>query len=655
MQEVTNRSNRLIGLLLLAATAGLYLRTQAPGLLDGDAGEFQFAAWRLGLAHPTGYPLYLLLGSLWQHTLAGLGVNPAGALNSFSALTGAAAVALLYQLMRSWLPGARQTASGVALFTALFFAVNPTFWSQNLIAEVYALHTLFLLLILWAAQGLLLKQGSTASAAAQPRSPNRLLALAFLVGLALTHHAMTLWLLPGLLLALSWWDRQWWRRRQLLLTIGVVALPGLLYLYIPLRSGPLASPWYHQRLGDSVLTLYDNTPAAFLNFITGRSIAVGFYDWAEAWANVSQAGLLWRLHLTWLGLALAGWGLYSLCRGRHWPILALTLPYFLFQQIFNLFYAIGDILVYYIPLYLLATIWAGFGLQALLTRSYPPQVAEAAEPAAVTPTPRSSLNLSFLLLILCFLLPLSLLRDYYPRLDQSTAQGARSQWEAILAAPPPPDAILISNDRNEIVPLFYLQAVEGRGLGLTGLFPLIKPDQRFADVGAAVATALAAQQQPVYLIKAMPGLEVKFTLEPAPPPLVRVSGLAASVAPQRPLDLPFGPLHLLGYDWQPVGEQVEIRLHWAVRARLPGNYTTTVQLFDRADAKLAQDDRPAGGVYYPTALWKVGETLLDRHLLPLPAGQPAATLLIDLYDPTGQGSDWGEPLRIPLPKAVPKK
>ena len=31
-----------------------------------------------------------------------------------------------------------------------------------------------------------------------------------------------------------------------------------------------------------------------------------------------------------------------------------------------------------------------------------------------------------------------------------------------LAAQPPADAILISNDRNEIVPLFYLQAVEER-------------------------------------------------------------------------------------------------------------------------------------------------------------------------------------------------
>jgi hypothetical protein len=457
---------------------------------------------------------------------------------------------------------------------------------------------------------------------------------------------MTIWLLPGLLLALHLWDPQWWRPwRRLLLLISLGALPFLLYLYIPLRSGPLASPWYHQRLGDSVLTLYDNTPAAFFNFITGRSIAVGFHGWAQGWANVSQAGLLWQLHLTWLGLALAGWGLYSLLRQRRWTVLALTAPYFLLQQFFNLFYAIGDILVYYIPLYLMTTIWAGFGLQALLTRSQAPR---GDEPRDSPPAPRFAINLGSLLLILCFLLPITLLRDYYPRLDQSTAQGARTQWETILAAQPPPDAILISNDRNEIVPLFYLQAVEGRAVGITGLFPLIKPEARFADIGATVATALAAGQQPVYLIKTMPGLEVKFALEPATPPLVRVNGLAANAPPQQPLDQPFGPLHLLGYDWRPVGEQVEITLHWAVRARLSADYTTTVQLLDAIDEKLTQDDRPPGGVYYPTSLWKVGETLVERHLLTLPADHRAVTLLIDLYDPTGQGSDWGEPLRIQL-------
>ncbi len=134
----THRTDRQIILLLIAFALGLYWRTMARGLLAGDSGEFQFAAWRLGLAHPTGYPLYLLLGSAWQHGLALIGVNPATALTAFSAVLGALAVALLYMIMRDWLQGDVPVQRAAALFTATLFAVNPTFWSQNLIAEVYA-------------------------------------------------------------------------------------------------------------------------------------------------------------------------------------------------------------------------------------------------------------------------------------------------------------------------------------------------------------------------------------------------------------------------------------------------------------------------------------------------------------------------------------
>ena len=74
----------------------LYLRTLAPGVLGGDSGEFQFAAWLGGFAHPTGYPLYLLLGWLWTHLLPLH--DPAWRMNAFSALWGGVATGLVYLL-----------------------------------------------------------------------------------------------------------------------------------------------------------------------------------------------------------------------------------------------------------------------------------------------------------------------------------------------------------------------------------------------------------------------------------------------------------------------------------------------------------------------------------------------------------------------------
>lgn len=649
-----SRADRQLALLLFAGTVGLYLRTLAPGLLAGDSGEFQMAAWRLGLAHPTGYPFYLILGSIWQHLLALGGVNPAYALNMLSALIGAGTVALLYLGMVGWLQspiGIRRTA---ALFTALFFAVNFTFWSQTLIAEVYTLHTLFLVLIFSVAGQLLTNRNDNHPVTLSPghRSAERsrqslVILLALLTGLALTHHATTLLLLPSLALVL-WQARHGWMGNGKTWVLALLALvaPLLLYLYIPLRSGPAASPWYHQALGSETLTLYHNTWPSFMAFITGQSISVGFRDMAGAIQQLSQAWLLWRLHLLWPGLVLAAFGLYLLIRQRNWPVLALTVPFFLIQQTFNLFYAIGDILVYYIPLYLVAAIWAGFaadtlggGIQTVMREEAPaaapvdhaPVQAGWQRKAAETPTPRATLPFGIVLVLVLFWLPIQLIMRDFSRLDQTQATGAQTLWQAIAAAQPPADAILISNDRNEIVPLFYRQAVEGQFTGVTGLFPLFAPDARFTDIGATIETALTTSNgRPVYLIKPMPGIESRFAVTETTAPLVQVLGPAATAPPTIVVNQPYGPLRLLGYDWQPDAAGVQVTLHWQVQERIPADYTTTVQLFDTNGEKIAQDDAPPGGVYYPTSLWKPGEVLVERHSLTLADSTPG-TMLVSMY------------------------
>src|SRR3954453_22237379 len=53
------------GVLIFAAAVMLYLRTLAPSVMPGDYAEFQMAAAVLGVPHPTGYPLYIMLGKLF--------------------------------------------------------------------------------------------------------------------------------------------------------------------------------------------------------------------------------------------------------------------------------------------------------------------------------------------------------------------------------------------------------------------------------------------------------------------------------------------------------------------------------------------------------------------------------------------------------------
>src|SRR5512147_1925971 len=122
-------ADTLIATALMTGALALYAVTLLPGLGSGDTAEFQRVAPTLGVAHPTGYPLYTMLGWLWSHIP--LGGTPAWRMNLFSAFAAALAVGALFLAAR-----ALGQARVVAAAAALTLAVSSTFWSQATIAEV---------------------------------------------------------------------------------------------------------------------------------------------------------------------------------------------------------------------------------------------------------------------------------------------------------------------------------------------------------------------------------------------------------------------------------------------------------------------------------------------------------------------------------------
>ncbi|MCX7669821.1 MAG: DUF2723 domain-containing protein, partial [Anaerolineae bacterium] len=130
-----------LSVVLALSSLALYVRTLVPWVLPGDSGEFQVLLYQVGIAHTTGYPVYMLLGKLFM-TLAAVG-DVAYRANLFSAFTAAVTVALVYAAGRLV---AESRWGGV--FAALALAVSFTFWSQALIAEVYAPGALFLAAVL---------------------------------------------------------------------------------------------------------------------------------------------------------------------------------------------------------------------------------------------------------------------------------------------------------------------------------------------------------------------------------------------------------------------------------------------------------------------------------------------------------------------------
>jgi hypothetical protein len=85
--------DHLLALILGVFFIGLYIRTLAPGLLQGDSGEFQILAYRLGHAHTTGYSVYLIMAKLFTFLPIG---NIAYRVNMFSAFMGGITLGNLY-------------------------------------------------------------------------------------------------------------------------------------------------------------------------------------------------------------------------------------------------------------------------------------------------------------------------------------------------------------------------------------------------------------------------------------------------------------------------------------------------------------------------------------------------------------------------------
>jgi len=108
----------------------LYVRTLARGLLSGDSAEFQTIAYTMGMGHPTGYPVYVLIGKLFTYLPIG---EIAYRVNLFSAVSAAIAIAILYLVIRQL--GANQAS---AFFGSLLLAFVPQFWKFAVVAEVYA-------------------------------------------------------------------------------------------------------------------------------------------------------------------------------------------------------------------------------------------------------------------------------------------------------------------------------------------------------------------------------------------------------------------------------------------------------------------------------------------------------------------------------------
>ena len=163
----------------------LYLAKLPPVLAPWrDTGEMSLAAATLGVAHPTSYPLYVLLAKVAAMVPLG---NPAYRLNRLSAVAGAAACAFLYDRLRA----RRGLAAGLTAAACLAF--NPSFWAVSQVSEMYSLWVLCAIVLI-----------ACAGRLAQSEGERLWPFFCFLCGVLLANRLDLILLAPGLLwLALS--------------------------------------------------------------------------------------------------------------------------------------------------------------------------------------------------------------------------------------------------------------------------------------------------------------------------------------------------------------------------------------------------------------------------------------------------------------------
>ncbi|MBX3214438.1 MAG: DUF2723 domain-containing protein [Labilithrix sp.] len=203
-----------------------YVATAARTVQGGDSGELAALAEHGGVAHPPGYPLYVL----WLRVTAWLpATSPAHRAALATAVLGAASVLALQHACRRW--GATSRATFVA---SALYATSPLAWRLSTEPEVFSLNVLIAMLIV--------AYAAPHPAGETPTATGRVATLALLAGVGIANHHSIVLLAPvGIYGAVR--NLAAARRRVLAVFIAIAAFVGGLspYIYVVwiTRSTPL--------------------------------------------------------------------------------------------------------------------------------------------------------------------------------------------------------------------------------------------------------------------------------------------------------------------------------------------------------------------------------------------------------------------------------
>ena len=194
--------NFYLGWLCFLISFAVYFLTAEPTVSFWDTGEYITTSSKLQVGHPPGAPLYQMLGAIFS--IFALNAENIGfTMNLMSGFASALSIAIMFWsisliisrilLKNLNLKQNKLKIFGPAFIGSMSFAFTDSFWFNAVEAEVYAMATLIMSLLIYL--GLLWERDMD-----QSRGNKWLILISFVIGLSFGVHFMGLLTIPGLFL-----------------------------------------------------------------------------------------------------------------------------------------------------------------------------------------------------------------------------------------------------------------------------------------------------------------------------------------------------------------------------------------------------------------------------------------------------------------------
>ena len=232
MTEIDERPPYLMAGFVVLGTLVLYALTLAPTAQFWGTPEYIAAAYVLGIPHPPGNPLFVILAHTW-------GLIPwlhgyAARINLMSAMMSACSAGFWFLIAERWLRPvvpSRWPRRLAALAGAVTAATAFTVWNQSVVNEkVYTVSLVSMALVLW----LVVRWGDEPAGSLRD---HHLILIVYLLALTATNHLMGLLVIPAVLVYVLYTDPKVFLSPRFLAWAAVaVALGVSLWLFLLVRS-----------------------------------------------------------------------------------------------------------------------------------------------------------------------------------------------------------------------------------------------------------------------------------------------------------------------------------------------------------------------------------------------------------------------------------